>query len=309
MKFLNMKHFFSSILILFSVLCFSQTDVFDGSFEELKKTATKERKAYFIDFSTSWCGYCRKFEREVMSDSSFFSLINQQFVFAKIDGDVEKELVAKYRVTGYPTFLIFDYKGEEIKRFNGYVDAASFVKSLNYLGYKLEDYSVISLEEYEVEKAKQLSQFESPNEVKILKEKVIEIGRTNDLLAKEDLVFDFPNDEKFIEFYYDYSTKGFNIKKLEDAFAKGIIDGNTTHGLLVRELLVGKRKVEESFLSLINTLLLSSPDDYYLLDTKAYIYFQLGENRDGLQVAKRAKKVAVKSKRDYSATEFLLILE
>lgn len=289
-----------------SVLSFSQTEVFEGSFEQLKITARKKHKAYIVDFSTSWCGYCKKFDREVMPDSSFSSLVNQQFLFGRVDGDVEKDLVVKYKVSGYPTFIIFNNRGEEIKRFNGYVDAKSFVSTLNYLGYKGEVELEVSLDEYETEKLKQIPFNLSDTINTVLIQKAIEVGKADDLLSKEDLIIDYPIQENLIQFYYEVAQNGFDVQKLNEAVMAKVLSASEAHKLLLEGLLEGKSKVEITYLSLVNTLLLEDSDNYYLLDTKAYIYFKLGRNKEGIATAKMAKKIASKKKLNYSATELLL---
>lgn len=307
-----MKYLISLLFVVVSTYSFTQTEIFKGSFDELEQKAQKQKKPYIVDFSTSWCGYCKKFDREVMPDSSFSSLVNQQFLFGKVDGDAEKALVSKYKVRGYPTFIIFNEKGEEIKRFNGYVDAQSFVRTLNYLGYKQQEELVISLTKYEVKKEVQSKVlFEELNEndknKAALRTKLLVNGnRELTLVDIEDYKITHPSEELYIDFYYDYSLNGFDIQKVQNAFSNQVISIDETHQLLVQELFQGKSKVDNDYLVLVNTLLLQEPTNYYFLDTKAYVYFKLGDSKQGTGIAKQAKKAAVKAKLDYSATEELL---
>lgn len=241
-----------------------------------------------------------------MPDSSFSSLVNQQFLFGKVDGDAEKALVSKYKVRGYPTFIIFNEKGEEIKRFNGYVDAQSFVRTLNYLGYKQEEEQLVSFDAYEIMKKEQLAVSGNTNKLDDLYKKALLYGETNDLLGKEDLIIDYASEEQKINFYYALGQDGFDVQKAQNAFSNQVISADEAHQLLVQELLQGKSKVDNDYLVLVNTLLLQEPTNYYFLDTKAYVYFKLGDSKQGTGIAKQAKKAAVKAKLDYSATEELL---
>ena len=304
-----MKQFISILLFSISCFSFSQTEIFDGSFEELERAAKKKNKPYIVDFSTSWCGYCKKFDREVMPDSSFSSLVNQQFLFGRVDGDIQKDIVAKYKVRGYPTFLVFNAKGEEIKRFSGYVDAQSFIASLNYLGYKKQAVTLLSFDEYKMEKRKQLSKINNEQQIEELVKKAIQTGKDNDLLAKEDLIIDHPQQENKIGFYYLLGKSGVDVKQLQKGFDNKLINVDETHQLLLDRLMVSNNKIENDCLTLINSLLLEKTDDYYLMDTKSYLYFKLGQNKNGQETAKKAKKIASKNNLDYSATQLLLKLE
>jgi thioredoxin-related protein len=307
-NYILMKHIISILLLFACCFAFGQTEIFPGSFEELETAAKKKHKPYIVNFSTSWCGYCKKFDREVMPDSSFSSLVNQQFLFGRVDGDAQKATVAKYKVRGYPTFIIFNEKGEEIKRFSGYVGGQSFIQSLNYLGYEQQTVSILSFDEYEVKKGEQLSLLTSKHDSNELFEKAMKTGKDNDLLAKEDLMIDNPKKENKIGFYYQLGGSGFDIKQLQKALDVKIITTDEAHELLLNELLATKKKIDNDYLTLINSLLLQEEDDYYLLDTKAFIYYKLGQTKDGEQAAKHAKKIASKKKLNYSATELLIKL-
>ena len=298
------------LLVLFfcfsTLFSYAQIEIFRGSFEELEQTAQKSKKPYIVDFSTSWCGYCKKFDREVMPDSAFSTLVSEQFLFGKVDGDAQKALVSKYKVRGYPTFLVFNKNGEEIKRFNGYVDAQSFVRTLNYLGYKQQEKLVISLTEYEIKKEIQVTEWKLKTDSKEIYKKALLYGETNDLIGKEDLIIDTENEEQKINFYYALGHDGFGIQKVQEAYSNQVISIDETHLMLVQNLLQGENKVNNDYLILVNTLLLQEPTNYYFLDTKAYIYFKLGDSKRGNGIAKQAKKAAVKAKINYSATEELL---
>ena len=54
---------------------------------------------------------------------------NTGFVGVKLDGDVEKALVARFDVVGYPTGLVLDATGAVTKRFVGYQSSTISVGS------------------------------------------------------------------------------------------------------------------------------------------------------------------------------------
>lgn len=81
------------------------------------KAAVEEHKSYgapmVIYFHTEWCGYCKRLDRNYLSDSDV-DLFLSGLVKVKInpeDGPAEKSLAQSYGVTGYPTFLILGRSG------------------------------------------------------------------------------------------------------------------------------------------------------------------------------------------------------
>jgi thiol:disulfide interchange protein DsbD len=52
----------------------------------------------------------------IWTDAEVAARLNEKFVGVKIDADLEKAIVKRYNITGYPTMLIVDATGKEIKR-------------------------------------------------------------------------------------------------------------------------------------------------------------------------------------------------
>ena len=88
--------------------------------------ARQQGKPVFIDFSTSWCGWCRRLDREVFTDPEVIS-VSRQFACIKVDGDARSDLVRRYGVGGYPTAVMLDAGGREMHRIVGYKPARQYV--------------------------------------------------------------------------------------------------------------------------------------------------------------------------------------
>jgi thiol-disulfide isomerase/thioredoxin len=73
-------------------------------------------EAVLLDFETTWCGYCRMMEPVVAQ------LAAEGYKVRKIDGDQEPDLVRKYRIEGYPTFVALR-DDQEVGRVSGKVTA------------------------------------------------------------------------------------------------------------------------------------------------------------------------------------------
>ena len=70
----------------------------------------KQSKApALIYFHTDWCGYCREFERELLSSDEVKEYL-QNVVKVRInpeDGSEEREVANMFGVTGYPSIFFF----------------------------------------------------------------------------------------------------------------------------------------------------------------------------------------------------------
>ena len=102
-------------------------------FEAAKQQAAKEGKLILMDFSGSdWCGWCKKMDEEVFTKDRFVREAAKKFVLVAVDSPRDKsilsalarkqnrELAEKYEVRGYPTVVIVDPDGKEVKRHSGY---------------------------------------------------------------------------------------------------------------------------------------------------------------------------------------------
>ena len=59
------------------------------------------------------------------------ALLSDGFVGVKLDGDIEKALVARFSVGSYPTMIVLDATGKEAQRASGYLssqEAIAFLK-------------------------------------------------------------------------------------------------------------------------------------------------------------------------------------
>jgi thioredoxin-related protein len=113
----------------------------------LQKGTTKH---LFVDFTTTWCGWCKKMEAETFSDPAVIQFVNKNFVPVKVWGDqdsildidgykiTQQQLTQSFSVSGYPTFWFENPKREKIGPLPGYrskddlMSALSFVAECKY---------------------------------------------------------------------------------------------------------------------------------------------------------------------------------
>jgi thioredoxin-like negative regulator of GroEL len=89
----------------------------------------QDNKPVLIDFTTSWCGWGRKLEQDVFSNSNVIAQ-SQQFVCMKVDGDRRSDLLRRYGVTGLPTAVLLGPGGPEVHRIVGYRPAAQYLAEM-----------------------------------------------------------------------------------------------------------------------------------------------------------------------------------
>ena len=101
--------------------------------EKARAKAASQGKFVFMAFSGSdWCGFCIRMDEEVFSQEDFVKEASKKYVLVMIDSPRNKTklsdlaatqnpaLVSKYRITGFPSMVITDSKGEMVKQLSGY---------------------------------------------------------------------------------------------------------------------------------------------------------------------------------------------
>ena len=65
-------------------------------------------------FKADWCGHCKSFKS---TWSQLENQFNKKFNFITYDNDVNKDVVEKMKVSGFPTIMFKD--GKEVQEYNG----------------------------------------------------------------------------------------------------------------------------------------------------------------------------------------------
>lgn len=113
--------------------------MYQGTNEELSPYATFE---HFMNggespkvmlFYATWCGHCEKYLSSGIFDKVSQSPEVQGVSFQKFDADQNEDLRDKYDVTGFPTILGVNSKGEKVTfegNRNNETEIVAFAKSL-----------------------------------------------------------------------------------------------------------------------------------------------------------------------------------
>ena len=100
-------------------------------------------KHLLVDCTATWCGWCKKMDRETFSDTTVIHYINRNFVPVKVWGDTDSLLdidgykitqrqlaASEFQVSGYPTFWFVNTKKEKVGPVPGYMTKDQFMKIL-----------------------------------------------------------------------------------------------------------------------------------------------------------------------------------
>lgn len=120
--------------------------------------AKNENKPILIDFTASWCGWCKRMDKETFSDPQVIKYIADNLVPVKVWGDdttkagmithegermTQKALSTVYGVRGYPTFWFLDPAAGKIGPAPGYKKTTDFLPLVEYVAgnhYKTTSY-------------------------------------------------------------------------------------------------------------------------------------------------------------------------
>jgi thiol:disulfide interchange protein DsbD len=97
--------------------------------DEGLKLATAQKKPVMVDFYAEWCGWCKKLDKDVYTDSQV-KLLSKNFICIKIDTDKNQASASKYDVQGLPTIVFLKGDGTVINKIVGYQPAPEFAKSM-----------------------------------------------------------------------------------------------------------------------------------------------------------------------------------
>jgi len=122
------------------------------SYDQGMPLAKETGKHIMVNFTTKWCGYCKKMNKTTFIDPKVVTYLNTHFVSIKVDGDSPKELDvngykiteknlarAEYRVSGYPTYWFLKADGDKIGPAPGYKSPDQMLDLLSFVSDDLYD--------------------------------------------------------------------------------------------------------------------------------------------------------------------------
>jgi thiol-disulfide isomerase/thioredoxin len=97
-----------------------------ASYAALASQATQEHKLFVVDAMATWCGPCKKMEKDSWSNADVEAWMKENAVFAQVDVDEQREMSEALKIEAMPTVILFK-DGAEVRRSVGYLDAAQLL--------------------------------------------------------------------------------------------------------------------------------------------------------------------------------------
>lgn len=94
--------------------------VWKTDFASAQAEAKKLKRPLVVHFCATWCGPCKRMEREVLCSPQMLKTLDAGFVAVKVDVGQNPNLQTKYNISGLPTDIIFSPGGTELSRTQGF---------------------------------------------------------------------------------------------------------------------------------------------------------------------------------------------
>jgi protein disulfide-isomerase len=103
-----------------------------SDYQKAQQEAKASNKFLLLDFTGSdWCGWCKKFDREVLLQPEFKDFARDNLVVVELDfprgkpqtpelKKQNRELAQQYEIVGFPTIVVLSADGQKLWRYDGY---------------------------------------------------------------------------------------------------------------------------------------------------------------------------------------------
>lgn len=226
-------------------------------FADVLAQAKRENKRVLVGFWATWCHACMQMNKTTFRDTRVGNMMNYSFVNYAVDVDHDadgKELVEKFNIKAFPTYLILNPDGTEYNRIVGSNPVEGFAKALtNALLGKEDQYTMMERRQKEAEaKAKaerQANLTASPKatpktKVKFMAGMDVEKGIKAAKAKKKNLMVFFTDGDYKSEYVEKYSFNDAGIADyLNKNFLCMFVDVKSKQG----DAVVTKYEIAESF--------------------------------------------------------------
>jgi thioredoxin-related protein len=116
-------------------------------YSKAQEEAKANHKLLLLNFTGSdWCGWCIKFDKEILSQPQFKNYAHDNLVLLELDFPRRKsqpteerkqnvQLAQQYEVFGFPTIVVLNSSGQKLWQFDGYFSGGpeAFIAQLEKL--------------------------------------------------------------------------------------------------------------------------------------------------------------------------------
>lgn len=107
----------------------SREVVWKEDYDEVLQLARDNHKPIALILFASWCKWSQKLINEVINDPRI-KLYNNDFIWTKINSDLEREFKEIYEQEGYPMVVLMNADGDVIKKMEGFQNADALRQEL-----------------------------------------------------------------------------------------------------------------------------------------------------------------------------------
>lgn len=101
-----------------------------SNLKSAQKLSYKQGKPILIVFGATWCGPCKKLEKETFGDPQTAEMIEQQFIPVHLDYDHEPRIVKILEIERVPCTVILTPDADLLHRSEGYANPKEFQAKL-----------------------------------------------------------------------------------------------------------------------------------------------------------------------------------
>jgi len=114
-------------------------------FDEGMREARAKKLPVIVDFSTDWCGWCKKMDAEVFSRPDIAQRLSKEFITVRLDAEsgsfltyrgkrmTAAQFTALMKVEGFPTLIVFDPQGNVMTQLGGFVEGKYFLMFMDFI--------------------------------------------------------------------------------------------------------------------------------------------------------------------------------
>src|SRR5271156_5379353 len=123
----------ASILLAGSLANAAPPIVWQGWSDTVFDQAKREHKFVLLDLEAVWCHWCHVMAETTYRDPEVVRLLRARYITVRVDQDARPDLSNRYEDYGWPATVVFDAKGGEIVKRQGYLppgDMASMLQAI-----------------------------------------------------------------------------------------------------------------------------------------------------------------------------------